>query len=58
MVAAREAITEAGAEGPQHLGQVMRILMPRLRGRAEGNAVNQVVKELLSAGGHGKTDQS
>lgn len=58
VLAAREAITEAGAVSPQHLGQVMRILMPRLQGMADGGVVNQVVKELLSDGGQGKTVQS
>jgi len=48
VLAAQQAIAEAQATGPQHLGQVMRILMPRLHGKAEGSTVNQVVKELLS----------
>jgi len=48
-LAAKQAIAEAGAQGPQQLGQVMRILMPRLQGRADGRLVNQVVREVLSA---------
>ncbi len=47
--AAREAISEVGAKGPGDLGAVMRVLMPRLKGRAEGSLVNQVVRELLGA---------
>ncbi len=42
-----EAIKEAAAAGPQDMGKVMRIVMPRLRGVADGKYVNQRVKELL-----------
>jgi uncharacterized protein YqeY len=48
VLAARQAIAETQATGPEHLGQVMRVLMPRLHGKAEGSTVNQVVRELLS----------
>ncbi len=47
--AARESIQAVGATGPGDLGAVMRDLMPRLKGRAEGSLVNQVVRELLGA---------
>jgi len=50
VLAAQQAIAETQATGPQHMGQVMRVLMPRLHGKAEGGTVNQVVKELLSRG--------
>lgn len=46
--AAREVIAELGAEGPKAVGPVMRELMQRLRGRADGRLVNEVVKELLT----------
>ncbi len=46
---AREAIARVGATGPGDLGAVMRDLMPRLKGRADGSLVSQVVKEQLSA---------
>ncbi|MGC8837543.1 MAG: GatB/YqeY domain-containing protein [Anaerolineae bacterium] len=46
--AAREVIAELGAEGPRAVGPVMRELMQRLRGRADGKVVNEVVKELLA----------
>ena len=46
---AREAIAEAGATSPQQMGQVMKILMPRLEGRATGNEASQLVRRLLGA---------
>lgn len=47
-VEAREVIQEVGASGPQDLGKVMRPLMARLRGRADGKLANQVVRDLLT----------
>lgn len=46
--AAREAIQEAGATDPKEMGKVMAVLMPRLRGRADGRQVSEVVQELLA----------
>jgi len=45
----REAIAEASATSPQQMGQVMKILMPRLQGRASGNDASLMVKKLLGA---------
>jgi hypothetical protein len=45
---AREAIAETSASGPKQMGQVMRALMPRVQGRADGRMVNEIVKELLA----------
>ncbi len=42
-----EVIKEASAEGMRDMGKVMRILMPRVKGAADGKIVNQRVKELL-----------
>lgn len=47
---AREAIAETGATSPADLGAVMRVLMPRVKGQADGRLVNQTVRDLLSAG--------
>ncbi len=44
-----EAIKEAAAGGPQDMGKVMRIVMPKVKGLADGKHVNQRVKELLEA---------
>jgi hypothetical protein len=46
-VVAREVIAEVGATGPRQMGAVMRPLMERLRGQADGRLVSQVVRELL-----------
>jgi uncharacterized protein YqeY len=48
---ARKAIQEVGATGRQDIGKVMRLLMGRLRARADGKVVNQVVTELLTGQG-------
>ena len=44
---AREVIGELGATGPKQMGQVMREMMSRVKGRADGRLVNQVVRQLL-----------
>jgi len=44
---AKVAITEAGATSIREMGQVMKILMPRLQGRATGDQASQVVRKLL-----------
>ena len=46
--AARQAIQETGASSPQEMGKVMAVLMPQLRGRADGRQVNEVVQDLLA----------
>jgi uncharacterized protein YqeY len=45
---ARQIIAQVGASGPQEIGKVMRPLMAKLKGRADGRLVNQVVQKLLS----------
>lgn len=44
---AQTAITEVGATSAREMGQVMKVLMPRVQGRAEGSQVSQVVRQLL-----------
>lgn len=44
---AKKAIEEAGAKTPQDMGKVMKILMPRMKGKADGALVNKIVKEEL-----------
>lgn len=45
---AQEAIDEVGATSPREMGMVMKALMPRVQGRAEGSQVSQTVRQLLS----------
>ncbi len=44
---AREVIAEVGASGPSEVGKVMRPLLARVAGRADGSRVNQVAREIL-----------
>lgn len=45
---AREAIAEVGATTPREMGNVMKVLMPRVKGQADGKLVNSVVRDLLT----------
>jgi uncharacterized protein len=42
-----EAITEAGALSAKDMGNVMKLLMPRVAGRADGKQVNELVRKKL-----------
>jgi len=44
----QDAIMEAGAESPTDMGRVMKLLIPKVAGRAAGNQVSAMVKELLT----------
>ena len=44
---AQKTIEEIGATGPQDTGKVMSVLMPKLKGKAEGGVVSKIVDELL-----------
>jgi uncharacterized protein YqeY len=45
---ARQAVVETGAASIRDMGQVMKVLMPRLQGRASGDQASQAVRKLLS----------
>lgn len=47
-VAVKEAIEKTGAKEVKDMGKVMAELMPKVKGKADGNLVSQIVKELLS----------
>lgn len=47
VVLAQKVIGEVGAKGPAEKGKVMAKLMPQVKGKAEGQLVNDVVSELL-----------
>ncbi len=42
-----EAIKEAGAAVPADMGKVMKVLLPKIAGRAPGDQVSAMVRELL-----------
>lgn len=44
----RAAIDETSALGIEEMGKVMKVIMPRVQGRAEGKAVSGMVKSMLS----------
>ena len=44
----KAAIVETGASGPSGMGQVMKILSPKIAGRADGSKVSAAVKAALS----------
>ncbi len=41
------AIEELGASGPAAVGQIMKVVLPKVKGRADGKQVNQLVAQLL-----------
>lgn len=45
---AHQVIAEVGATGTAQMGEVMRVLMPELKGKADGQVVSTIVKEILS----------
>ena len=44
-----DAIRETAAAGVRDIGKVMKILMPKVTGKADGKAVGEKVKKILSA---------
>ncbi len=46
--AAKAAIADVGATGPNDFGKVMSKLAPALKGRADGKVIGEVVRELLA----------
>jgi uncharacterized protein len=45
---AAEAVAETGATGMSQMGQVMKVLQPRVAGRAEGGRIAAAVKRALA----------
>lgn len=46
---AEEAVAQSGAKGAKEMGKVMGLLMPKVKGRADGKMVNTIVRELLNS---------
>ncbi len=47
----QEAIAATGAKGPKEMGAVMKALMPKVQGQAEGKRVSDAVKAALAKAG-------
>lgn len=45
-----EAAAAVGAQSERDMGKVMAAVMPKVKGRADGAAVNRIVREQLRAG--------
>jgi uncharacterized protein YqeY len=45
---AQAAIAETGASAPSDMGKVMKIVMPKVAGRAPNDMISSTVKELLT----------
>ncbi|MDD4602092.1 putative protein YqeY [bioreactor metagenome] len=43
-----EAVAATQAQGPKDMGKVMAVLMPKVKGRADGKMVNAIVREMLN----------
>jgi len=48
--AVKKAVEDAQAESMQDIGKVMKVLMPQVKGKADGSIVNKIVKEALEGG--------
>jgi len=44
-----DAVAESGAASPAEMGKVMALVMPQVKGRADGKRVSAIVKEKLTA---------
>ncbi len=43
-----ETIDEVGAEGPADMGKVMKAIIPRIQGQADGKVVSELVRGILN----------
>ena len=47
-----DAVAESGATSPAEMGKVMALVMPQVKGRADGKRVSAAVKEKLTPSAH------
>lgn len=47
-VIVKEAIDSTGASSMKDMGKIMAAVMPKVKGRADGKAINEAAKKLLS----------
>jgi len=45
-----KTVEEVKATSPKDLGKVMKVIMPKVKGRADGKLVNEMVRKILSDG--------
>lgn len=43
----KKAVAETGATGQKDMGKLMKVVMPQVKGKADGKMVNDIVKEAL-----------
>jgi uncharacterized protein YqeY len=43
----KEAIQETGANSVKDMGKIMQVVMPKVKGRADGKLINQIAKRLI-----------
>lgn len=43
----KQAVEETGASSVRDLGKIMQAVMPKVKGRADGKAINQIAKRIL-----------
>ncbi len=46
-VIVKEAINDTGASSARDMGKIMQAVMPKVKGRADGKMINQIVKKIL-----------
>lgn len=44
----REAFIETGAQSVKDMGKVMKAVLPKVKGRADGSQINAIAKQLLA----------
>ena len=45
----KKAVAETGATGQKDMGKLMKVIMPQVKGKADGKLVNDIVKEALGS---------
>ena len=47
-VIVRESIEEVGATSMKDIGKIMKVVMPKVKGKADGNMVNKIIKSVFA----------
>jgi uncharacterized protein YqeY len=46
-VIVRQAVEETGASSAKDMGKIMQVVMPKVKGKADGKMINVIVKKIL-----------